>query len=809
MKNMEFILREVDRLFDENRAKEAEGFLLKNLEEAKAEKDDGVCLQILNELIGYYRQTSEKEKLTGVIEEALSLSHSMDLLGSIWYGTTVLNAANGYRSMGELEKSGYYYEEAEKIYEKELSGQDMLLAGLYNNRSLLFQELRDYENAESYLLKALEIVQGNRAGFEIAVTYANLANTAILGDHYEKAKEYALQAISCFEKRNLYDAHYCAALSALGLCRFREGAYQEALDLFEKGMGIVEDTLGRNIQYERLKENRDAVLAAMEKAGIAVAGSEDRAGENADSGSVMGTEKNVFGGGQQYGNADGMTGMELCKAYYEACGRPMLEEKFRDYLPRIAVGLVGEGSDCMGFDDEMSRDHDWGPGFCIFIPEELEPQIGEKLREAYEALPSEFMGYHRTATAQGAGRTGVLTIEGFYRKYAALTADGEADFRKADDASLFAATDGEIFSDSEGRFSRIRYKLKAGYPEKIQYLKLAEDAARISQTGQYNYFRMLKRGDRMTADLMLAQFEGHVMRLWHHLYNTYPPHDKWLKRSCRRLPGGEELIRMLEQIHASFRLEDEQAAETVKVLTEVLCGSIAKELYDRNFISDTDPYLDHQVEELCMKASYADLKKEELVERVVKLEFQAFDQVKNEGGRAYCQNDWPTFSVMRKSQYLTWDRTMLMQYLYDFNREFAIGHNLITEKYGRMMESTAPDKYAELEKHFPEIPEEKKAVIEQIVSLQMNMAEEFARDYPKVAVNARNLHTYEDNLIDTSYETYLRGEISTYSDKMLQLYAGFVIRCVREEINIARETIENTARLYGYPDLDAFRDSIP
>ena len=157
---------------------------------------------------------------------------------------------------------------------------------------------------------------------------------------------------------------------------------------------------------------------------------------------------------------------------------------------------------------------------------------------------------------------------------------------------------------------------------------------------------------------------------------------------------------------------------------------------------------------------------------------------------------------------MTWDRTMLLQYLYDFNREFNLGHNLITEKYGRMMESTAPEKYAEFSEQFPEIPDDKKAVIEQVVALQMNMVEEFAKEYPKVVTNARNLHTYEDNIADTSYETYLRGEISTYSDKMLQLYAGFVVRCVKEGKNIARETILNTAKLYGYKSLDDFEASI-
>ena len=821
--NMEFVLREVDRLFDENKAKEAERFLLKSLAEAKEEEDFGVCLQILNELIGYYRQTSEKEELLRVIEESFRMADDMKLKGTVWYATTQLNAANGYRAIGMLKESRKCYEEAEEIYQRDLSSKDMLLAGLYNNRSLLEQEEKDFEKAEEYLLKALQIVQENQSGFEIAVTYANLANTAVLGQDYEKAKDYAKKAILCFEKRKLYDAHYCSALSALGMCHFHEERYDEALSTFEEGMMIVENTLGRNLQYERLKENRDACLEKLkelrgehfreDKVEIAdyaakEEGTKSGKGSWQELGSLLQKELGKKAIQKEKEEKQQVSGLELCRKYYETYGKPMMQEKFPEYVSRIAVGLVGEGSDCMGFDDEFSRDHDWGPGFCIFIPEELEEEIGDRLREEYDKLPLEFMGWQRKKTTQGVSRVGVMTIEGFYRKYAAMDEKGEVDFRRAEDAFLFACTDGAVFEDPEGRFTMIRERIMKGYPEEIRFLKLAEDLAKISQTGQYNYRRMMDRKDRLSADRMLSDCMGHLMRFWHHLHNTFPPHDKWLRASVLKLPEGEQFLIEVEKLHGSFRQWDAEAVKTTDFILENLCGRIAKRLYDEGTISDVDSYLDHHVEELLMKSSYAKLSDEELVDKIAKVEFEAFDQVKNEGGRAYCQNDWPTFSVMRKSQYLTWDRAMLMQYLYDFQREFKIGHNLITEKYGRMMESTAPEKYEELKVHFPEISAEKKAVIEQIVALQMGMVEELAKAYPKVVANARNLHTYEDNVIDTSYETYLRGEISTYSDKMLQLYAGYVIGCVRDGRNIARMTMENTARLYGYQDLDAFQAGI-
>ncbi|MBQ3907552.1 MAG: DUF4125 family protein [Lachnospiraceae bacterium] len=816
--NIELFFREVDRLFDENKAKEAEALMLQTLEEAQERGEHGVCLQILNELIGYYRQTSEMDKLTNTIEASLQTARDLGLEGTTMYGTTALNAANGYRSMGNLQESRRYYDQAEEIYDRELETDDMLLAGLYNNRSLLEQEVGDYQKAEEYLLKALQIVEANQSGFEIAVTYANLANTAVLGKEFDRARDYAKRAIYCFQKRNLYDAHYCAALSALGLCHYHAGEFEDACRLFEEGMTIVESTLGHNTQYERLKMNRDACLKKMghqaaEQPKVTATVNDQKEEPKGQWSELTGLlQEQMEKQGVSVSKAEEekkpwISGLELSKKYFETYGKPMLEKEFPEYIDKIAAGLVGEGSDCMGFDDEASVDHDWGPGFCMWIPKDLEPVIGEKLRECYEALPTEFLGYKRVSTTQGKGRVGVWTIEDFYGKYAGMDEQGNFNWRGLDDVSFLAATDGEVFHDPKGDFTKIRSELKE-YPEEIRFLKLAEDCAKISQTGQYNYFRMLDRGDRLTADAMLMECIRHIMRFWHHLCKAYAPHDKWLKKSMKKLWQGEETLMVLEQLHATLSMDDASARATVEALLENHCQFIAKMMYDESLISDIDPYLDHQVEELVMKAGYATLETDKLVRKIARTEFEAFDKVKNEGGRASCQNDWPTFSVMRKSQYMTWDREMLMQYLYDFEREMKLGHNLITEKYGRMMESTAPEKYAELEKHFPELSEEKKAVIEQIVALQMNMVEEVAKEYPKVVANARTLHTAEDEAYDTSYETYLRGEISTYSDKMLQLYAGYVIEWMRSGKNIARATMENTAKLYGYQSLQEFENSI-
>ncbi|MCM1161889.1 MAG: DUF4125 family protein [Roseburia sp.] len=198
-----------------------------------------------------------------------------------------------------------------------------------------------------------------------------------------------------------------------------------------------------------------------------------------------------------------------------------------------------------------------------------------------------------------------------------------------------------------------------------------------------------------------------------------------------------------------------------------------------------------------------ELSKEELIDQLILLEWKAFDKVENEGGRADCQNNFLTFQVMRRSQYLTWNEELLTSFIQDFLEANERGWNLITEKYGRMMESTAPEEFEKIQGQFPVISPEKKAIIEAIVEIQVKWDEEFAKAYPHLSSQGRSIHTREDNLYNTSSETYLRGELSTYSDRTLGLYGAFVADYARRGENLIQDTVRNTVVLYGYASLEA------
>ena len=115
-----------------------------------------------------------------------------------------------------------------------------------------------------------------------------------------------------------------------------------------------------------------------------------------------------------------MNGLELSERFYRECGKPMLEEQFSDLLPYLAVGLFGSGSECFGFDDEVSRDHDFEPGFMLLLPGEdvVDRREAFRLERAYAKLPKEFLGFPRSAVAPvGGARHGVIrTAEWFTDK---------------------------------------------------------------------------------------------------------------------------------------------------------------------------------------------------------------------------------------------------------------------------------------------------------------------------------------------------------------------------------------------------------
>ena len=193
----------------------------------------------------------------------------------------------------------------------------------------------------------------------------------------------------------------------------------------------------------------------------------------------------------------------------------------------------------------------------------------------------------------------------------------------------------------------------------------------------------------------------------------------------------------------------------------------------------------------------------DLVESVIALEWNQFQNTNNEGGRAACQGNWPMFQQMRASQFLTWPDELLASYRLDLQEADRIGRNLVAEKYGRMMQSTYPQEYcANIEPYIPRLSAGRMALQERIIAIQVSWARSFREKWPKLGSAMRVLITDEDTSQATSFETYLRGELSTYSDRTVALYDDLIARFATENRNLTEETIRNTVKIAGFNDLD-------
>ena len=271
-----------------------------------------------------------------------------------------------------------------------------------------------------------------------------------------------------------------------------------------------------------------------------------------------------------------MNGLELSRAFYERCGKPMLERDFPELLPFLAVGLCGAGSECFGYDDTVSRDHDFEPGFCLFLPEEAVVDRRQEflLERAYAKLPRSFEGVPRPVLQPvGGARHGVFRTEDYFRRTVGspngvLTTD---EWLALPEQALAEATNGEIFLDNWGEVSRIRKTLRF-YPEDLRRKKLAGELLLMEQAGQYNYARCLAHGEAEAAQLAATEFVKSAMAAAFLLNRRYRPYYKWSFRALRELPRLSELAGPLgallgggRPVEQTARIESAAAA----VLTEL------------------------------------------------------------------------------------------------------------------------------------------------------------------------------------------------------------------------------------------------
>lgn len=294
-----------------------------------------------------------------------------------------------------------------------------------------------------------------------------------------------------------------------------------------------------------------------------------------------------------------MKGIELARAYYLEHGAPMIARDFPELEGVIAVGLVGSGSECYGYDDDISKDHDFEPGFCLFIPDGIDSKTEFALERAYARLPKEFMGYTRCSLSPvGGSRHGVIKLSDFLLEKIG-SPDGDLtydDWFSLPDYALAEVLNGEIFRDDSGIFTAVRGRI-AARPHDVFLKKLAGNLLIMAQSGQYNYLRCIDRGETGAAQLAAIEFVKAAMQVIFLLNDRYMPYYKWSFRALSELPLLGHLGFSLEYLISSENLgenyklkydmiEDISALiiEELKrrSLSDAICGDLEKHAYSVN-----------------------------------------------------------------------------------------------------------------------------------------------------------------------------------------------------------------------------------
>ena len=289
-----------------------------------------------------------------------------------------------------------------------------------------------------------------------------------------------------------------------------------------------------------------------------------------------------------------MQGLEISRLYYETYGRDMIRNLFPEYEDKIAVGIAGPGSDCFGFDDDVSRDHDFGAGFCMWVNDKVYNEIAFALTRAYTALPDEIAGVPKyRIRPYGVDRFGVIKISDFFLP---LTGSGGApasdeQWLSIPDCYLACAVNGEVFRDDSGEFTAEREKLM-NMPRDVKLKKMSVFAINMAQSGQYNFRRCIEHGESGAAALALSEFVKNAVSLCYIAEGRYCPFYKWAFRgmkSLERFSGMGERLEKLITAQTGSSLSDE---------IESICSVFADYFREEGLSSSDDIFLEPHAYEI-------------------------------------------------------------------------------------------------------------------------------------------------------------------------------------------------------------------
>ena len=533
---------------------QTEGNILKEIEILRVllnetEKQYGLesdeYIKALNELGGTLKYVGYYDEAEDNLLKSLEIIKKKYGDNNLPYATSLLNLTEVYRFAQKFNLLEENYKKIVKIYQDNSADNSFSYAGLCNNFGLYYQNVGNMKAAYDLHLKSLDILKNYDSEeylLEYAVTLSNLFNPCYQLGMKEKAVEYLYKAIEIFEK-NVGKEHplYSASLNNMAIYYYNERQLEKAIEFFEKAAEISKKTMGLDSDnYKNILSNIEFIKEELGKI------------SDTSSSQKSKIDNNKVGENLIKEDLKNIKGLELSKRYFYDLVLPEFKKNLNDILPLCAFGLVGEGSECYGYDDKISQDHDFGPSVCIWLRKDDYLKHKDKINEVLKKLPKTYLGFQELKESEwGSDRRGLLNIEDFYFKFLGSSKAPEtiADWQKIPETALATVTNGEVFLDNLGEFTKVRKDLLNYYPEPMRQNKIATRLMNISQHGQYNYTRCLKRNDLVAANQCLYLFVDEVIHLVFLLNRRYKIFYKWSNRALLDLKIlGEEIHKLLEDM---------------------------------------------------------------------------------------------------------------------------------------------------------------------------------------------------------------------------------------------------------------------
>lgn len=557
MENIESLLKKAHEFWRAGNELKAIDFLNLAIRECRNSDNKIKLIELLNEYGGALRVTGSYEKGIVALKEAVELCKLLGLKKTVSYATTLMNLANIYREASKYEEATFIFEEAKSLYSN-LNIKDYSYIALLNNYSLLLKESKSYILARKYQEEAIQLLEKeSKYIVPLAISYNNLYEILYKLDEFFLAKEYLKKAENILSKElGIKHPLYAAVLNNFAEIEFKENNHLKAKELYLQAAEIIIENYGKDsLAFKSIQKNIDYIDKFIYK-------------ENTKDDKLLDLSR------------------KLSKKV--EC---FIKINFKDLYPKICLALVGKGSECYGFDDDISSDHDYGNRLLILLPDYEYIEYSKKLMyELSKNFKEKFEIYR---------------IKDFYKFYTSFDEGPKSieEFRKVSEEYLSVVTNGEVFLDNLGEFSKIRKRLLAHYDKDLSLKYMALYLNKMAQAGQYNFSRCLKRNDIVGANFALTEFIENYIYFVHIINKKYTPFYKWRFKSCKSLNIlGEYSCEILQNL-LNERLEKKSE------IIEDICKKVVIYLNEVKLSNSQIDFLTYQARELIEKIDDTELKK--------------------------------------------------------------------------------------------------------------------------------------------------------------------------------------------------------